>query len=178
MAWQQVSNLINSVYVGGSSSCLKPVLSGVPHRVQFWGPILFIFYINLWHNECSATGWYVLCHFTHNILMTSCSTASYSLPVTHYHAAALQIDIDNLCHWTDRWPWIITCSHRGRSNKLPSSPITIKGASLECVSSYKFLGLWLTSTLSWAGHCRSQRCAKKARVQLGMLFRRIYAWPR
>jgi hypothetical protein len=55
---------------------------------------------------------------------------------------------------------------------LPSSPITIKGASLECVGSYKYLGVWLTSTLNWS--LQITEVCKKARRQLDMLYRRFY----
>ena len=61
---------------------------------------------------------------------------------------------------------------RKKQPTLPSSPIMIKGASLECVSSYKYLGVWLTSTLNWS--LQITEVCKKARRQLGMLYRKFY----
>ena len=48
----------------------------------------------------------------------------------------------------------------------------IKSASLECVTSYKYLGVWLTSTLNWS--LQVMQVCKKARQQLGILYRRFY----
>ena len=101
------------------------------------------------------------------------------LTTMHYKSTL----IDSLCRWTDRN--LLTfknnkCKYmlisRKKQQTLPSSPITIKGASLECVSSYKYLGVWLTSTLSWL--LQVTEVCKKARQQLGILYRRFYAWPR
>ena len=61
---------------------------------------------------------------------------------------------------------------RKKQPTLPSSPITIKAASLERVSSYKYLGVWLTSALNWS--MQVTEVCKKATRQLGMLYRRFY----
>ena len=61
---------------------------------------------------------------------------------------------------------------RKKQPTLPSSPIMIKGASLERVTSYKYLGVWFTPTLNWS--LQVTEVCKKARRQLGMLYRRFY----
>ena len=79
------------VCVGGSSSDLQPVLSGVPQG-SVLGPILFIFYIN------DIT----------NIQLTAGTMSLYADDMMLYRVIrsasdyqALQIDIDNLCCWTN-----------------------------------------------------------------------------
>ena len=152
------------VCVGGASSCLKPVLSGVPQG-SVLGPILFIFYINDIMNVQLLAGTMSL--YADDIMFYRIIRSA-----TDYHA--LQIDIDSLCCWTDRNLLTFNakkCKYmlisRKKQPTLPSSPITIKGASLECVSSYKYLGVWLTSTLSWS--LQVTELCKKARRQLGIL---------
>ena len=43
---------------------------------------------------------------------------------------------------------------------------------LERVYSYKYLGIWLTSTLNWSTHV--MEVSKKARSQLGIIYRNFY----
>ena len=116
------------------------------------GPILFTFYINDIMNVQLLAGTMSL--YADDI-MFYCIIRS----ATDYHA--LPIDIDSLCCWTDRNLLTFNankCKYmvisRKKRQTLPTSPITIKDASLECVSSYKYLGVWLTSTfkLVIAGH--------------------------
>ena len=39
---------------------------------------------------------------------------------------------------------------RKRSPTLPSSPIVVDSSPLDKVDSYKYLGVWITSSLSWS----------------------------
>ena len=135
------------VCVEDSSSCLIPVLSGVPQG-SVLGPILFIFYINDIMNVQLLAG-------TMSLYADDVMFYRIIRSATDYHA--LQIDIDSLCRWTDRNLLTFNankCKYmlisRKKQQTLPSSPIAIKGASLKCVNSYKYLGVWLTSTLSWS----------------------------
>ena len=155
-----------SVCVGGSSSNLQPVLSGVPQG-SVLGPVLFIFYINDITNVQLMAGTMSLCADDIMFYRVIRSAIDYQ---------ALQIDIDSLCCWTDSNLLTfnaIKCKYmivsRKKQPTLPSSPITIKAASLEHVSSYKYLGVWLTSTLNWS--LQVTEVCKKARGQLEMLYR-------
>ena len=92
---------------------------------------------------------------------------------------ALQVDISNLCAWTDDNMLTFNeakCKYmlisRRRQPVQPTSPIMIKESRMERVYSYQYLGVWLTSTLSWSLHV-AEIC-KKARRQLGFLYRKFY----
>ena len=157
------------VCVNGSSSGVLPVTSGVPQG-SVLGPFLFIFYID-------------------DITMVPLSDGTMSLyaddlvlyrPIhsaTDYHL--LQIDIDNICVWSDdnllkfngrKCKYMIIT--RRKQPSLPVTPLKIKQTFLERVHSYRYLGVWLTSSLNWSKQV-SEVC-KKARQQVGILYRKFY----
>ena len=80
---------------------------------------------------------------------------------TDYHL--LQMDNDNLCVWSDNNLLKFNgrkCKYMiiSRRNNPPSlAPLKIKQTCMERVHSYKYLGVWLTSTLN----CKSAKYAKK-----------------
>ena len=83
------------------------------------------------------------------------------------HSAAdyhlLQIDIDNICVWSDdnhlkfngrKCKYMIII--RRKQPSLPVTPLKIKQTCLERVHSYRYLGVWLTP-----GLCKSVKYVKK-----------------
>ena len=54
----------------------------------------------------------------------------------------------------------------------PSSPLHLGGQLLECVSSYKYLGVHISSDLSWSQH--TQHVCMKAKKMIGLLYRNYY----
>ena len=157
------------VCVNGSSSGVLPVTSGVPQG-SVLGPFQFIFYID-------------------DITMVPLSDGTMSLyaddlvlyrPIhsaTDYHL--LQIDIDNICVWSDdnllkfngrKCKYMIIT--RRKQPSLPVTSLKIKQNFLERVHSYRYLGVWLTSSLNWSMQV-SEVC-KKARQQVGILYRKFY----
>ena len=52
---------------------------------------------------------------------------------------------------------------------IPNSPLLINNCCLERVNSYKYLGVWITSTLNWSTHI-SEICTR-ARRQAGIIYR-------
>ena len=80
----------------------------------------------------------------------------------------LQLDMNKLCTWTDNN--LLTyntnkCKYmvisRKKQPSLPSMPLNVNNSPMEMVSSYKYLGVWLTSSLDWSKQVTS--VCKKAR---------------
>ena len=93
---------------------------------------------------------------------------------------ALQDDIDKLEIWTTnnylhfntaKCKQMVISRKRKRNGILPP-PLTLKGEQLEQVDSYKYLGLLLSSDLSWSTHVES--ICSKTRKLLGLLYRQYY----
>ena len=61
---------------------------------------------------------------------------------------------------------------RKRSPLSPIIPITLNGSVLETVDTFKYLGLLISSDLSWTNHI--ENICSKARKLLGLLYRRYY----
>jgi len=61
---------------------------------------------------------------------------------------------------------------RKRQPIQPVQPLMVNNTMLERVYSYKYLGIWLTSTLNWSTHV--MEVSKKARSQLGIIYRNFY----
>jgi len=62
---------------------------------------------------------------------------------------------------------------RRKQPSLPVTPLKIKQTCMERVHSYKYLGVWLTSTLNWSMQV-SEVC-KNARQQVGILYQKFYS---
>ena len=60
---------------------------------------------------------------------------------------------------------------RKHSPTLPSSPFVINSSPLDQVDSYKYLGIWITSSLSWS--LQINEVCMKARRQIGFLYRTL-----
>ena len=118
------------------------VSSGVPQGSVI-GPLLFIFYVNDISSISLSNG--TLSLFADDVLLYH----SIQKPVDYQH---LQIDIDNLCEWTDdshlqlnRTKCKFMVISRKRQPILPSQPLTVNHSQLERVYSYKYLSVWQTS---------------------------------
>ena len=60
---------------------------------------------------------------------------------------------------------------RRKQPSLPGTPLK-QQPYMERVHSYKYLGVWLTSTLNWS--LQVSKICKKARQQVGVLYQRFY----
>ena len=61
---------------------------------------------------------------------------------------------------------------RKKQPLLPCTPLRVNQIAMEAVGSYKYLGVWLTSSLDWSEQVAS--VCKKARQQIGIIYRRFY----
>ena len=61
---------------------------------------------------------------------------------------------------------------RRKQPSLPSMLLTVNDSPLARVTSYKYLGVWLTPTLNWS--MQVANVCKKARQQIGIIYRRFY----
>ena len=64
-------------------------------------------------------------------------------------------------------------SHK-REHTLPDPVIYLYGLPLESVSTFKYLGVLLTSDLSWFGHVNN--ACTKAKQLISLIYRRFYKY--
>jgi len=95
--------------------------------------------------------------------------------------AGLQSDVDSVHDWTSCNFMTfneIKCKlmhiSRKKSPVLPTTPITLNGTVLETVNTFKYLGLLISSDLSWTPHI--QNICSKARKIFGLLYHRYYKY--
>ena len=154
---------------GASSVSSVPITSGVPQG-SVLGPLLFNIYINGVANSTSD-GSMVL--YADDMLLYRPIAKSED-----YHV--LQNDINSLSQWiTDnnlqfnggKCKYMLIS--RKRNQIHPPSPILLNGTPLDRVEVFKYLGIHISSDLSWSHHI--QTLCSKTRRMLGLLYRRFYA---
>ena len=94
---------------------------------------------------------------------------------------SLQNDIDSLYLWSSDSLLdfnVIKCKYmiisRKKRPNLPSCNLKLNNIPLEEVDEYKYLGVWLTSDLSWSKHI--EYICSKARKKIGALYRQYYKY--
>ena len=102
--------------------------------------------------------------------------------VTDY--ALLQHDIDSIAWWTDQnfldfnankcKYMIISRKLHSNNSHNPLTALMINCTELEQVDSFKYLGVWITSRLSWSKHV-TEVC-RKARQKVGIFHRKCYQY--
>ena len=155
--------------VNGSSSNILLASSGVPQG-SILGPLLFIVYINDITTVPLSDGSMLL-------------YADDSMLYRPIHAIDdydhLQQDINKLCTSTNnnllqynstKCKYMIISKRK--QPLLPSTPLTNNDSQIERVSSFKYVGVWLTATLTWSPHITN--VCNKARQHLGILYRNFY----
>ena len=157
------------VVVGGESSAPLPVLSGVPQG-SVLGPLLFLIYINDAASLPFSSGTYINLFADDMLLYRGLNS-----PGDTQH---LQQDNDLLNTWVHTHHLTMNpskCKYMrvSRKRKPTDVPaILLEGIPLECVDTIKYLGVILSSDLSWTPHIES--VCTKARKLLGLLYRRFY----
>lgn len=158
------------VVVNGSTSDELPVLSGVPQGSVI-GPLLFLIYIDGLKDSPLSTGSKITLYADDILLYRpiSCLPQDYE---------DLQNDIDTIASWVSLNYLsfnISKCKYMIVTRKRKSAPplsLRLSGEPLERVDCYKYLGLLLSSDLSWNSHIHS--ICGKARKLLGLIYRRYY----
>ena len=158
------------VVVDGVSSQSVPVVSGVPQG-SVLGPLLFLLYID---------------DITNIQLPCESNMVLYADDILLYRQISADDDYQHLQHcvnllssWCSRnhltfnsnkCKCMVFSRRHSRAIKFPS--LCLGSTPLELVHSYKYLGVTLTSDLSWSEHIQSI-CVKSKKL-IGLLYRRFY----
>ena len=91
----------------------------------------------------------------------------------------LQGDMNRLCTWTNdnllkynanKCKYMVIS--RKKQPLIPCTPLRVNQIAMEAVGSYKYLVVWLRSSLDWSEQIAS--VCKKARQQISIIYRRFY----
>ena len=159
-----LKNRQQSVVVDGATSSPVSVQSGVPQG-SVLGPTLFLAYINDLPEDLSSL-----------TKLFADDTAVYRLKATPTDINLLQEDLQKLETWEQSWDMSF---HPGKCTTLPvtrarnpkRNNYSLHEHTLEIVHNSKYLGVTLTSDLTWDMHINSI-CAK-ANKSLGFLRRNL-----
>ena len=158
------------VVVSGAKSLPSPVLSGVPQG-SILGPLLFLIYIDdLSHvNLLSSPRLHM---FADDVLL-------YQVIDSVKDFVSVQENINTIWEWSQQNALTLNptkCKFmmisRKKNSLLPPAPLHLGGRLLECVNSYKYLGVHLSSDLSWSNH--TQHVCVKAKKLIGLIYRNFY----
>ena len=143
------------VVLDGESSSKVPVTSGVPQGTVL-GPLLFLVYINDLPKQDSST----VCLFADDCLL-------YRTIRDVTGTRTLQADLDRLQEWEAEWLMefnpskceVITLT---KKTKPIVNNYTLHNTSLVAVDTGKYLGLNISSKLSWSNHvdCVTKRASQ------------------
>ena len=152
------------VVLDGEESESIPVTSGVPQG-SVLGPILFLIYINDLSDGIFS-----------KVRLFADDTALYLTIEGKDDGAALQQDLDRLSVWESMWDMEFNPSKcqvvQVTGSRRPMNTIyMLHGQVLEAVTSAKYLGVDIASTLSWNSHI--DRVVGNANRSLGFIRRNI-----
>ena len=161
-----LTNRKQHVVVGGESSLDTPVLSGVPQG-SVLGPLLFLIYIDDVSDSLLSDGSMLNLYADDMLLYKPVKS-----PEDFKH---LQSDIDHISDW-------VSCNNltlnpnkckfmiiSRKTNSVQPPQHILNDTPLEQVETFKYLGVLLSSELSWSVHVESI-CTKASKL-IGLLYR-------
>lgn len=156
------------VHANEHSSSLAPVTSGVPQGTVL-GPLLFLIYINDLPTNISS-----------GIRLFADDCVLYHPINNSNDILCLQSDLSQIEAWCHKWLMSLNASKTSlltfhRKTSYPARDYIICGSSISAVNTYKYLGINLTSDLSWHTHITS--ITNSANRVLGFLRRNIRLAP-
>ena len=150
----------------GCTSTWAPVTSGVPQG-SILGPLLFLVYINDIDTQLSS-----------HVKLFADDCAIYNQVSYKADTSSLQSDLSSLYIWCVKWQLNLNlpkCKALCITNKRspPNTTYYINNVPLEWVSEFTYLGVKITSNLSWRGHILAK--TTKANHTLNLLRRTMYS---
>ena len=159
-----LTNRTQKVVVNGDSSSSVLVASGVPQG-SVLGPSLFLFYINNMPDNIKST-----------VRLFADDTIIYIALKPNTNNSILQEDLDKLASWEKNWkmefhPQKCQVIHITKNRNKIKNTYTLNGHTLESADNAKYLGVTITSDLSWNQHI--DNITKKANKTLGFVRRNV-----
>ena len=164
-----LSDRKQAVLINGEKSEQLPVISGVPQGTVL-GPALFLLYINDLPESVSS-----------RVRLFADDAILYRTVNSQDDSFALQRDLEGLEEWERSWrmdfnPSKCSVISFTRSRSPDTYSYDLHGERLQRVSSAKYLGVMLSSNLSWTEHVND--VVSKANRALGMVRRNLKVAPR
>lgn len=162
-----LTNRSQFVSVNNNNSSFVSVDSGVPQGSVI-GPLLFLIYINDLVTNISSS----ICLFADDCVL-------YRNITDQSDMSQLQNDLNIIAHWCNTWLMELNtskCKSMRVSRSNTACPTYyIDNNALSSVSVYKYLGVHITSNLSWSTHV--EYVANNANRMLGYLKRNFFQAP-
>ena len=160
-----LSNRHQQVVYDGVTSQALPVKSGVPQG-SILGPLLFLLYINDLPSCLSPEDSSIVLYADDILLYRPIKTES--------DCKAFQQDINKIVNWISENHLTINvektkCMTISRLRSTIPLQVEVNGHQIEEVITFKYLGVWISSDLSWTKHIEIT-CSKARRV-LGYMYR-------
>ena len=160
-------NQSQQVAVNGSVSESTTVISGVP-RGSVLGPLLFLIYIDSISSVPLTEGSKMSLYADDMMLYKRITSSS--------DATNLQKDVNSIFNWSCNNSMVFNVAKcksmlLTRKRHATTPTLTLDGCSLEFVKEYKYLGILISTDLSWKRHI--EEICVKAKKLVGMLYQKF-----